>query len=139
MVYQFFRIKNRSFPIYLSFLALGSCTGNVNEAKITGVYGIDKYVVRDKTLKVKVYPRLTIKNDKTFELSNFNKNDKIKGTWSLISSKNKEEGIVQFKMANREINGLIRGSIFYFRYPNDLYDGKFKSVLYVRQYDNGSK
>lgn len=123
---------SRIFTIYLLFLMLSSgCS--LRESRIIGEYEIRGTVVlRDRTSKVKVYPRLFIKGDKTFELRLFVEDDMIKGTWDVISSKSIHEGIVQFAWGDKKINVLLKGKTFYFRYPNDFYGGKFETLQYIK-------
>lgn len=80
------RVSRVMKPPVFHLLVLGSCTG-LSEANIIGEYIIDKHVIIDKASPVKKYTLLVIKGDKTFELKNSDRGDKITGVWSLINSK----------------------------------------------------
>lgn len=129
------------------FLLIISCR-HVEKQEILGSYKIDKAVIRDSTNNKKVYEILNLKDDMSFELKSYidSSVDKAYGNWQVLNSKfrknsyGKEEPLVKiiFTYQDQEIEGFLKGTIIYFYYPNDLYDGKFSSVLYVRYDDNTS-
>ena len=94
---------------------------------------MDKVVPRDTLIKVEEYSLLLLNPDKSFELKNYNKKGNSKGTWKASKSKNDDEIIIEFSFSNRKVNGiLLKGTIIYFIYPNDLYFGKYYKLLYVK-------
>ncbi|WKL47162.1 hypothetical protein Q1W71_19635 [Flavobacterium pectinovorum] len=119
--------------ISLSIMAIiTSCSSKIDENQIIGKYEIDKVVVRDSLVKGEEYRLLVLNSDKTFELKNSDKKENPKGTWEARKSKNDDEIIIGFSFSNRKIEGLLDGNIITFSYPNDLYLGKYSSLLYVK-------
>jgi hypothetical protein len=112
--------------------SLFSCKGN-EELTIVGNYEIDKVVSKNRANNIPDYKFLKINEDKTFELK-YEKSDnvaKVKGKWEL-EKVNSEKSLVKFVYNNKRIIGTLKGSIFYFSYPNDFHNDKYESLLYVK-------
>ncbi len=114
-----------------------SCT-HVDESDMVGEYFIDKWEYRDSSLNAVLYPILSIKKDNRFELKESNGSVCIFGTWKTqkrrMFSKNNDISIEFYYDGNKIIRSDLKGTIFYFYYPNDFYQGKYNVVLYVKKW-----
>lgn len=115
----------------LSTFAVASC-GKMLESQIAGRYGSDKFALRDTSLKIEAYPLLLLNPDKSFELKRHNSPDKMVGSWKIIGLANEDEATLEFSFSDKTISASVRKTIIYFTYPNDFYNGKFESLIYVR-------
>jgi hypothetical protein len=109
-----------------------SCSSKIDEKQIIGKYEIDKSVIRDTLVKAEEYRLLFINADKTFELKNKNTKDIATGTWKSNKSENDNEIIIEFIFSDRKVKGLLNGTIITFTYPDDLYQGRYSNLLYVK-------
>jgi len=134
--------KYNIFFFLFSFTLLMVSCEKVDKYEIIGTYEIDKYIEKDITVKENIYDLLILNDDFTFELKNnmSNQFNLDKGRWEIVSSsystnfsKRKEPKVkLKFYYHNRIIIALMKGTIIYFNYPNDLYNGRFQSILYVK-------
>lgn len=118
--------------VYLlsTILVLVGCK-KFDQSKVVGVYGVDKFSVRDSSIHVTEYSILELKENQTFELRHTNETGSEGGKW-LISNSSGDEAIIQFEFPTKTIEGKLKGTIFYFEYPNDLYSGRYDNMLYVQ-------
>lgn len=119
---------NKIILITLGVFFFFSCNQK-KETEFIGVYGIDKYTIRDLNIDTDDYSRLEIKSDGSFIA--FSNNNSIEGKWE-IKQQNENEKTFRFTFENKIIIGVLRGSIFYFIFPNDFHNGKYESILYVK-------
>lgn len=119
----------------LFFLNFVSCS-KMEKSEIIGNYGIDKGVLRDANIKIEEYSTLSLNDDNTFQLRNYEKEIKINGSWAIVENKNEEEVVIEFNYLNKQITASLRGTIITFQYPNDFYNGRYKHLLYVKLSNN---
>ncbi len=119
----------------LFFLNFVSCS-KMEKSEIIGNYGIDKGVLRDANIKIEEYSTLSLNDDNTFQLRNYEKEIKINGSWAIVENKNEEEVVIEFNYLNKQITASLRGTIITFEYPNDFYNGRYKHLLYVKLSNN---
>lgn len=119
----------------LFFLNFVSCS-KMEKSEIIGNYGIDKGVLRDANIKIEEYSTLSLNDDNTFQLRNYEKEIKINGSWAIVENKNEEEVVIEFNYLNKQISASLRGTIITFEYPNDFYNGRYKHLLYVKLSNN---
>jgi len=116
------------FSIFICFFA---CNKKA-EKNIIGSYKIDKYNILNKKDEIKDYEYLKINANGYFELfySITDSKSQIKGTWK-VKEYYADKVYVSFKYGNSQKTGILKGNIFYFIYPDDFHNGKYKSVIYV--------
>jgi hypothetical protein len=124
--------KSNNFIIYIILFFIFNGCRKIDNDKIIGRYGIDKYEIRDDTNKTTDYALLILNPKNCFELSRYNNNETIKGKWWVFKSKSSTEAVIRFKYSNNQIDGLLNGNILSFEYPNDFHLGKYQNVLYVK-------
>lgn len=128
------------FIISVPLLIL-SCK-KVSQKDIIGIYEIDKFINKGISSEEHVFEFIILKDDYTFELRDSINNsfNSAKGRWEIINSSyqtnfaGKEEPRVSLKIFyhNRIVTPSLEGTILYFDYPDDLYNGRFEKVLYVK-------
>lgn len=110
-----------------------------NDEKVIGEYLIDKFDIRDTTLKAQYYPTLLINKNHIFELKDVDEKAGLVGKWKALNQKklnfkDYDNILIEFTYnVNQKIQAELDGNIIYFYYPNDFYKGKFNRVLYVRK------
>ena len=121
----------RLFLIPLTLIVLIRCS-NMEQEDIIGNYKIGKFVIRDTLVNGEDFSVLSLKDDSSFELKNYHNSNKVIGKWERLSSLGTGDIQVQFSFQDKKITGVLKGTIFHFDFPNDLYNGKYESILYVR-------
>jgi hypothetical protein len=121
--------------LLVSILLSKSCK-SLDDYKIVGTYKMDKFVVRDPSLKIEEYSLLSLFEDNTFELTRYGNSDKIMGRWHVVERRLKNKLLIEFVFSDKKVNGVLDGTIFYFDYPNDFHSGKFDRILYVKLLEN---
>ncbi|TCC87247.1 hypothetical protein EZ428_21310 [Pedobacter frigiditerrae] len=116
--------------ITILFFTLISCSTNLKEYEIVGKYEVDKFSYRDKSVLVDDYSTLSLNPDSTFEFQMYNKPKGLTGRWKIVQSK--KETLIEFTCANKKMNGRLKGTIISFDYPNDPFNGRYNSILFVR-------
>ena len=126
-------IKSKNFVIALtaSFFLTISC-GKLEKEVIVGSYEIDKCILRDTLIKAQDYRVISIKSDNSFQLKYLEgENSVIIGKWEILKS-DKNEAFIRFNYSDKHIDGVLKGTILNFDYPNDFHSGKYENILYVK-------
>lgn len=98
-----------------------------------GYYELDKTVIKNEDNKQEDYTILEINADNTFALRKDKKDsvNTIHGKYKIVKDNSKEK-IFQFIFHDKQIQAKLKGTIFYFTYPNDFNNDKYKYALYVK-------
>lgn len=121
----------KKFVYILSAILVVIGCSKSDQSKVAGIYLIDKFSVRDSSIHVAEYRILELKRDQTFELRHVDKSGSVNGKWLILRGKD-DGATIQFEFPTKTIEAELKGTIFYFDYPNDLYNGKYDRMLYVQ-------
>ena len=131
-------MKKRIFIKYfLIALCISICSCHADKADIIGKYASDKY--ESKTGEAIPRTILTIKSDNSFELQ-MDDSTITTGTWKIATSgyydgksgRREPQGMIEFNYEDRQIYGMLQGTIFYFIEPDIFMPERLKSILFVR-------
>jgi len=119
--------------LLILLICLLACNEN-KDKDIMGLYKIDKTVFLSKQVNIKDYQYLELNPKGTFNVFHSKKDtvNQLHGKWKFLSELKDNGLLVQFEYEEKIIKGILRENIFYFIYPNDFHNGKYQSVLYVR-------
>lgn len=120
------------FFFSIIFLVLSSCAKK-KEIKINGYYEIDKKVFRSRNNNIPDFRFIKVNHNNTFELQHTKADSTsgIKGKLEIVNTDNTET-TVYFIYNNKQVRGTLKGTIFYFTYPNDFHGDKYESLIYVK-------
>ena len=122
-----------NFAIIVAVVAFVFFSCSNYEKEISGTYLIDKFAYNDTSVVIEACPFLILHKDKTFNLKKHNGSIYITGNWRIFKRNIiSKEVLVEFSYENKKIQGLLKGTIFYFHYPNDFYFGKYNILLYIK-------
>lgn len=122
--------------LLILLICLLACNEN-KDKDIMGIYKIDKTVFLSKQVNIKDYQYLELNSKGTFNVFHNKKEteNQLHSKWKFLSELKDNGLLVQFEFEEKIIEGILRGNIFYFIYPNDFHNGKYQSVLYVRTFE----
>lgn len=134
--------KTLYFIIFLSQILFFSCSKCGDNEKMIGQYGIEMkgVTVKDATKGREAITFLTLNSDYTFSLIDSYEKTGVSGSWKILSCQTVKnnlgervpESILEFKLNNKKIKATFRDTRITFVYPEDLYDGRYKSLWYVK-------
>jgi hypothetical protein len=99
--------------------------------------------IRDSINGKTAFDFLKIDSNSTFKLYDVNEENILNGTWKIISCQTVEnnlgervpESILEFEIESRKNKAKYRDGRLTFQYPNDFYQGRYKTLWYVQLND----
>jgi len=122
-----------------------SCSKCKNNNGMIGKYEteIKGIEIRDSLIGKTALDFLKIDSNSTFKLYDVNGENNLNGTWRIISCQTVEnnlgervpESILEFEIESQKTKAKYRDGRLTFQYPNDFYQGRYKTLWYVKLND----